>query len=170
MAKFDVNLYKVKALTLPWDYQLDNPREKEKVVWGFLHQIDGEVYVDKEQINPYTICRNTGIKVNGEYLYEEDLVRFGSGVSPIEIGIVVWDEYEKAWCIQSNTNFSGRTPIRNKNIMEIIGNYALSEKDGKMFQVYSDKEDAKYTGIKGDTECRSKQRLNKISKQFLPKG
>ena len=171
---FDPDLYKVKALTLPSDFQSDVCVEKEKIVCGFLYQINGVEVVkvderDAIDINPYTVCRNTGVKVKGAYLYEGDLVKHGGGINQEEIGIVVWDDFKKGWCIQSNANFSGRTPLRQKNIIKIIGNCALSKDDADMFKNHSDDEDANYSGIRSDPECRSAQHLNKKARQFLPR-
>jgi hypothetical protein len=171
---FDPDLYKIKALTIPPDFQSDVCMEKEKVVCGFLYQINGVEVVkvderDAIDINPNTVCRNTGVKVKGVYLYEKDLVKHGSSINQGEIGIVVWDDFKKEWCIQSNANFSGRSPLRQKNIIEIIGNYALSKDDADMFQKYSDDEDVKYSGIGREPECRSAAHINKLAKQFLPR-
>jgi hypothetical protein len=170
---FDIDLYKVKALTLPPDFIMDDCKGDEKVICGFLHNNGNSVFVKNDvedtRINPSAICRNTGVKVKGIYLYENDLVKHGSGINNAEIGIVVWGEFEKGWCIQSNANYSGRSPLGRKNIIDVIGNFALSKDDADMFQKYSDDEDAKYSGIGREPECRSAAHINKLAKQFLPR-
>lgn len=163
---FDPDLYKVKAIALPDNFNSDL---KRKIICGFLYQKGNNEYVKNDNedrwVNPYTICRNTGVKIKGVYLYENDLVNVDSK----GVGRIVWGDFEKAWCIQTNANYSGRSPIRRQYITEIIGNYTLSDDDANMFQKYSDDEDAKYSGIKSEPECRSTAHINKLAKQFMPR-
>lgn len=169
---FDANLYKVKALSM----------ETCSVVCGWFYQnvcefvdVENENYAEKHlyptaaiHVNPYSICRNTGTKIKNQYLYEFDLVKM-SNMGCEEIGIVVFDEYRKSYCIQKNANYLGKSRLVDNNIIEIIGNVVLSDIDAKTFQDYSDKEDAKYSGLKSATECRSKQHVNKLARQHLPR-
>ena len=83
------------------------------------------------------------------------------------MGVVVFDDLRKAYCVQSNGNYSGKTALADISINEIIGNVVLSNDDGDKFQAYSDAQDSDYTGIHKDTECRSQQRRNRLAKQFL---
>lgn len=169
---FDIDLYKVKALTLPHDFPADVCTGEENIICGFLYHKENYVFIKNETedtwVNPYTICRNTGVKENGVYLYEFDLLRCKRGCGE-ELGIIIFDNFNKAWAIQSNNNHTGRSSLKSTNIISVIGNVLLSKEDADTFQEYSDDEDAKYTGIRSEPECRSTAHVNKLAKQFLPR-
>lgn len=174
--KFNADLYKVKANVLDLDDTVT-----DEIVCGFYYKnvcdfvdVENENYEEKLDyptkavtINAYSICRNTGIVVGETYLYEFDLVRFTRRSGPVEMGVVVFDDFRKSYCVQGNGNYSGKTVLADVSIIEIIGNVVLSTADGDKFQAYSDAQDTGYTGTHKDTECRSRQRLNRLAKQFL---
>lgn len=168
--EFTEELYKVKALTIV----------DEKIVHGYYyknvcHYVDvpNENFEEKLEhpiktfeINPYTICRNTGIKINNSYLYEFDLIEYSNGVSRPEVGFVEWDNFNNRYSIRSSLNYKGRREMKSYKI-NIIGNMVLMDDDYTKMQKYSDKTDAIVSSP--EPECRSKQRLNKLAKQHLPR-
>ena len=83
------------------------------------------------------------MKENGVYLYEFDLLRCKRGCGE-ELGIIIFDNFNKAWAIQSNNNHTGRSSLKATNIIAVVGNVLLSKEDADTFQEYSDDEDAKY--------------------------
>ena len=169
MPEFDINLYKAKALTLPDDFNLDVCVGKEKVICGFLYPRGNYKHIKNDEedswINPYTICRNTGIKINDDdvdYLYEHDLCEIKEGLN-IKLGYILWHVYYRCWSVQMNFNYTSYNPIERVQIVRVVGNLTLSDDDAKRFQ------NKNYSGIRAPIEHRSKQHLNKIAKEFLPK-
>lgn len=172
---FDKELFKVKARVASDE---DYTTPTDKVVCGFYYQLADVDFIDVENegyaerleypIEDYciacdTLCRNTGIKVKGRYVYEYDLVTYGSSTTGERMGMIVWNELQRQYGIQTSSiynNFSTQTNCIN----EIIGNYRLSDKDAAVFQEYSENEAKKYKGYEPVVECRSKQHLNRIHK------
>lgn len=140
----DNEIYKVKALLNGYA----NDDEEEKEIIGCLVFRGGEVPCvtdDGElfwEVNPYTICRNTGIKVKDKYLYEYDLVEYSTAFEK-GIAIVVFDELQKRYRLQSNIDYSGKIDIDKYNL-KIIGNVMVYEKDMKKFEKYSKEENKKH--------------------------
>lgn len=137
----------------------------------FVDEFDQEmddVYPSAYEINPYTLCRNTGIKVKNDYLYEFDLVLYSNGLSKSELGCVSFDDLQKSYVLRTSLNYSSYKELRLFNL-EIAGNIVLNNDDYKRMQDYSDKRDNDYSP-NPKVECRSTQRLNKLAKQFLPKN
>lgn len=173
MPEFDGNLYKCKA---------NLQGDKSVVVcgyyyWNVAHFIDVENPNYKTQleyptteyvVNPYSLCRNTGIKIGDKYLYEYDLVEFSSAMAKPEYGYVEWDYLSRQWSLKTSLNYSGRRDLKGRTI-KIIGNIALCENDYIKMQEYSNKQDGEYMGIIPGTECRSTQHINKQIRRFLPR-
>ena len=172
---FDKELFKVKARVASDE---DYVTPTDKVVHGFYYRladfdfvdVENEGYAERlEYQNEYyciacdTLCRNTGIKVKGRYVYEYDLVMYGSSTTRECMGMIVWNELQRQYGIQTSSiynNFSTQINCIN----EIIGNCRLSDKDAAIFQEYSENEEKKYKGYDPVVECRSKQHLNRIHK------
>lgn len=174
MSEFNPELYKCKAASMADD---------KTVICGFYYcngadfiDVPNDGYEKKLQypstahaINPYTLCRNTGIQLpDSSYLYEYDIVEYGNGMSGQKLlGIIEFDDWHKSFCIRTSANYSSKVEIRKYALM-VVGNVMLSDDDMQKFQAYSDEAEEKTTtDIK--VECRSTQRLNKIARQFLPK-
>ena len=159
----DKDLYKCKAIV---------NKEPFNTVCGYYYCGEMDIIIDgcgiKHAINPYSLCRNTGIKINNTYLYEFDLIEYGGGLSNPEMGFIEWDSFNNSYGIRSSLNYTGRRKLKGNKIT-IIGNIALNDDDYEKMQVYSVKQDESYKGITVEPECRSTQYLNKKMKQFLPK-
>lgn len=161
MAEFDSTLYLSKALDLDHD----------RVVVGyykanykhFIFDVFADVPHDVE-INPYTMCRNTGIKKNGTHLYEFDLVEYSTAFDK-GLAIIEFDEMRCRYMLRFNLEYSSKGDIDKYNI-KVIGNIALNDGDMKRFSDYS-----KNQKFEKDVEpeCRSKAHINKKIKEFLPK-
>lgn len=162
MSEFNSELYKVKGVWLQ--------DETESIITGFYYQdkhsrefIIGEDFKHYE-INPYTLCRNTGIKKNGKYLYENDLVEYSTAFDK-GLGIIEFDEMRCRYMLRFNLDYSSRGDIDKYNI-KVVGNVALSDDDMKKFAEYSKKQKFEKDI---EPECRSKSHINKKTKEFLPK-
>ena len=175
MAEFDKELYMCKALTMNdevlqgfylKDYILDKDIQHGIITIPQEKVIDGDVCVVRriEEINPYTLCRNTGIKKNGTYLYENDLVEYSTAFDK-GMAIVEFDELRCRYMLRTNLDYSARSDIE-KFTIKVIGNVILSDDDMKRFADYSKSQH--YTKDV-EPECRSKAHLNKKAKEFLPR-
>lgn len=175
-SQFDPELYKCKAILLEDDetvlhgFYANNKgvRKETDCIWIDEHDPDvDDNYPMFYEINPYTICRNTGIKIKSEYVYEFDLVEFKNGMTAARMGYVDWDDYSKAYVIRTSLNSSQCVQLRLYDIT-VIGNIMLHKVDADRMQAYSDESESVHTpDVK--VECRSTQRLNRIARQFLPK-
>lgn len=159
MAEFDKELYMFKALDLCYN-----------VVKGFFEigRVTKDCNMSTEKgwvrVNPYTLCRNTGIKKNGTYLYENDLVEYSTAFDK-GLAIIEFDEMRCRYMLRFNLDYSSRGDIDRYNI-GVVGNVALSDDDMKRFAEYS--KNQKF--IKDvEPECRSKAHINKKAKEFLPR-
>lgn len=158
MAEFDKELYMCKALTLLNDELVQgfytNYEKKHIILNGSIGR----------NVNPYTICRNTGIKKNNTYLYENDLLEYSTAFDK-GMAMVEFDELRCRYMLRTNLDYSARADIE-KYTIKVIGNVALSDDDMKRFAEYS--KNQSYTK-NVEPECRSKAHINKKSKEFLPK-
>ena len=161
MAEFDRELYMVKGVFLQ--------DEKEPTVIGFYYQDEYSRHfiIDNfkhYETNPYTLCRNTGIKKNGVYLYENDLVEYSTAFDK-GLAMVEFDELRCRYMLRFDIDCSARGDIERYNI-KVIGNVTLNDEDMKKFAEYSNNQ-KRETDV--EPECRSRSHLNKLAKQFLPK-
>ena len=161
MAEFDSCLYLMKALDVDYDrvivgYYKANYKH-------FMFDIFEDIPHDVE-INPYTLCRNTGIKKNGKYLYENDLVEYSTAFDK-GMAMVEFDELRCRYMLRTNLDYSARADIE-KYTIKVIGNVALRDDDMKRFAEYS-KNQSFTKNV--EPECRSKAHINKKAKEFLSK-
>lgn len=157
MAEFDKELYMCKALTLLNDELVKGfytNYEKRHII------LNGSV---GRNINPYTLCRNTGIKKNGTYLYENDLVEYSTAFDK-GLAIIEFDEMRCRYMLRFNLDYSSRGDIDRYNIT-VVGNVTLNDDDMKRFAEYSKNQNFTKNV---EPECRSKARINKKAKEFLP--
>lgn len=159
MAEFDKELYMFKALDL-----------RDKVVKGFFEigRVTKDYSISTEKgwvsVNPYSLCRNTGIKKNGTYLYENDLVEYSTAFDK-GLAIIEFDEMRCRYMLRFNLDYSSRGDIDRYNI-KVVGNVTLSDYDMKRFEDYS-KNQSFTKNV--EPECRSKAHINKKAREFLPK-
>ena len=63
--------------------------DEEKVYHGYFCSNERKGKIDQEgtnhNINPYTICRNTGVKCEGVWLHEFDLVEYESNFNRMKL-------------------------------------------------------------------------------------
>lgn len=84
------------------------------------------------EINPYAICRNSGIKdKNGNYVFEYDLLKLTSGFKNTRYGFLVWDEFYCSWKIRSRTDRTSYSNIEDWTI-ETVGNIILHDSDAEI--------------------------------------
>ena len=158
MAEFEKEIYMCKALTT-----------EDKIIKGFYFELCGNHYMGDyakhgERINPYSLCRNTGIKKNGTYLYENDLVEYSAAFDK-GMAMIEFDELRCRYMLRTNLDYSARADIEKYSI-KVIGNVALNDEDMTKFAEYSKSQKFKKDV---DPECRSKAHINKKIKEFLPR-
>lgn len=176
-SRFDPELYKCKAILLEDDktvlhgfysYHSSKGHTSHSLyVDEFDHEMN-DVYSTAYEINPYTLCRNTGIKIKNEYLYEYDLVLYKNGLAKPELGYVDFDDFQKSYVLRTSLNYTSYKELRLFDL-EKVGNIVLFDDDYKRMQEYSDRRESNYSP-EPRVECRSTQRLNKLAKQFLPRN
>lgn len=176
VSEFDHELYKCKAISLADDetvlhgyysYHSSGSHNDHSILVDEFDEEIGRVYANMYEINPYTLCRNTGIKTKDGYLYEYDLIQYSNGLSGESLGYIAFDDYKKSYVIRTSLNYSTHVEISKYNVTA-IGNIVLNDEDCKKMKEYSDQREANYSSDPG-VECRSTQRINKLTKQFLPK-
>ena len=175
MAEFEKELYMCKALAMN-DEALQGFYVKDYIYGKDIKHsiitlpeetvIDGDACVARkiEEINPYTLCRNTGIKKNDTYLYENALVEYSTAFDK-GLAIIEFDEMRCRYMLRFNLDYSSRGDIDRYNIKS-VGNVALSDDDMKRFAEYS-KNQSFTKNV--EPECRSKAHINKRVKEFLPR-
>lgn len=157
------------------------------MVMGLINTTEGELekkgYLSKKSeqgwvlncedgcfdINPYTVCKNTGIQIRGTFLYAYDLITYNETLDRKEcMGVIEWDDYNKCYAVTTNALSRAKRSICKCNNIKVIGNVLLSEDDERKFDNYSEQEF--YCAEKDvEPECRSKQYLNKRAEMFLPR-
>lgn len=157
MKEFDKNLYKVKGVFIQ--------DESEPVVCG-LYCVDEHTrsfIIDdnfgRYETNPYTLCRNTGVKVGGEYLYEYDVVCFMPPMNnETRYGFVDFDEWRKRYVIRTGVEQRSIVEIKNCcNIKTTGKNIVLSDDDYNWFAKWEKSEWEKSKGTPIDNSyCPSK--------------
>ncbi|MEE0968362.1 MAG: YopX family protein [Clostridia bacterium] len=109
------------------------------------------------KINPYTVCRNSGIKdKNEKFVFEYDLLKLTHGMKNTRYGFLVWDEFYKSWKIRCRTD---RTAYNNFEdwIIEVIGNIVLYNQDAEIIYKQEKQDDSKESFI-DNSYCSSKFR------------
>lgn len=116
-----------------------------------------EVSWEAVQINPYTVCRNSGIKdKNGKFVFEYDLLKLTHGMKSSCYGFLVWDEFYKSWKIRRRTD---RTAYNNVDewTIEVVGNIVLNDADAEVIFKQEKAEDSEESFI-DNSYCPSKFR------------
>lgn len=133
MAEFDTELYKVKAVFLQ--------DETEPIVAGYYYQdkhgrefIIGDDFKHYE-INPYTLCRNTGIKIADTYLYEYDIVSYFEPMrDKKQYGFIDFDEFYKCFIVRTGIECRATRLLKDCSKIEFANrNIVLNEVDFNWF-------------------------------------
>lgn len=129
--------------------------EVDEQVCGFYYfDIEANTHTIMTQLgdflaNPYTICRNSGIKDKKDnYIFEYDLLKLTHGLLPECYGFLVWEEEYKAWKIRQFTEFGGCIDV-NKYIIESVGNIILNDADAEI--IYKQDKEEKEREVTIDT-------------------
>lgn len=169
---FNYDLQIVKALTIGFEKETivtgyyccnHNPKDKREYIPYIKPKDEDRFY----EINPYTVCRNSGIKdENGNYAFEYDLLKIRLNSSEEGHGFIIWSEFYKKWIIKRSTEFSGYLDV-DKCKFVIVGNIILDDDDAEI--MYKQDESEKDRKVYIDTsDCRSTQHKNKIQQGHLP--
>ena len=159
MAEFDTELYKVKAVFLQ--------DETEPIVAGYYYQdkhgrefIIGDDFKNYE-INPYTLCRNTGIKIADTYLYEYDIVSYFEPMrDKKQYGFIDFDEFYKCFIVRTGIAQRATRLLKDCAKIEFTNrNIVLNEDDYVWFAEWEASEWAKSKfSVIDNSYCPSKFR------------
>lgn len=130
MAEFDKELYMVKALDL-----------RDKVVKGFFEigRVTKDYNISTEKgwvsVNPYSLCRNTGIKIGDCYLYENDIVSYFEPMrDKKQYGFIDFDDFYKCYIVRTGIETRATRLLKDCAKIENTGkNISLNDDDFKWF-------------------------------------
>lgn len=140
MSEFNSELYKVKGVWLQ--------DETEPIITGYYYQdkhsrefIIGEDFKHYE-INPYTLCRNTGIKIGDSYLYENDIVSYFEPMrDKKQYGFIDFDDFYKCYIVRTGIETRATRLLKDCAKIEHTGrNIVLEECDFKWFAEWEKQE------------------------------
>ena len=147
MSKFNSELYMVKGI---FEQDEENPIIKG-YYWQDEHKrsfimCDGKNY----ETNPYTLCKNAGIQVGNDYLYEYDVIQFSKPMmNDVRYGYIEYDELRKAYVVVTGIEQRAMMEFRDCcYIKPTDKNIILSNSD---YQWFADWEKAEYEKSKGHT-------------------
>ncbi len=146
---FNKDLMLVKALSLDnylveGFYVLDNNRPA-------IH--NGEKIIN---INPYAVCRNSGIKdKKNHYVFEYDLLKLKRFGYDDGYGYLIWDDFWGKWIIRRYTEYGGSIDIKGYVTFERVGNIILSDEDAQKIYDQDEKEKSREYFI-DNSYCPSK--------------
>ena len=143
MGKFNSELYKVKGAFIQ--------DETEPMIIGFYYQDEhGRHFIVNDcdfkhyEVNPYTLCKNTGIELKNSsyipfeydvFIYEEPMGKKGL------IGYFQFNQLTKSWVLVTNSETNQyRTLDKCCNLLYTGRNVLISDEDMKWFVEYSKKE------------------------------
>lgn len=98
-----------------------------------LHYVKEPTNPNFYEVNPYAICRNSGIKdKDGKFIFEYDLLKISNYFNQDEqYGFLVWEDFYKAWKIRRFTEFGGTCDV-SKFKVETVGNILLCDADAEI--------------------------------------
>lgn len=106
------------------------------------------------EVNPYTICRNSGIKdKNQKFVFEYDLLKLTHGIKSSCYGFLTWDEFYKSWKIRRRTDRTAYNNLEDWTI-EVVGNIVLCDDDAEILYK-QEREEVKETFIDASYYCPS---------------
>lgn len=149
---YDSILSLVKALDVDYDKQVTGYFKANHKY--FVFDIFADIPHDVE-INPYTVCRNSGIKdKNGKFVFEYDLLKLTHGMKSSCYGFLVWDEFYKSWKIRRRTDRTAYCNLDDWTI-ESVGNIVLNDSDAEIIYKQEKAEDARESFV-DNSYCPSK--------------
>lgn len=148
MAEFNSELYKVKGV---WPQD-----ETEPIITGFYYQDEHrrEFIIADDfkhyEINPYTLCRNTGIKQGDGFLYEYDIVSYFEPMrDKKQYGFIDFDDFYKCYIVRTGIESRATRLLKDCSKIELTNrNITLNEDDFKWF---ADLEKSEYEKSKSHT-------------------
>lgn len=143
MAEFKTDLYTVKGVF--------TPLETDTYVIGFYYQNEeGKDFIIEEEsferyeVNPFTLCRNTGVELKGTtYIpYEYDLLQYYEPMNnKAMFGYLQFNQLTKGYVLITNSETQQyRTLDKCCNLIYTGKNVAVSDEDLQWFVDYSKRE------------------------------
>ena len=124
---YDSSLSLVKACDL-----------EDKEVCGFYFLYEGKPHIKipdipwkNVHINPYTVCRNTGIKIGDSYLYENDIVSYFEPMRATKLyGYIDFDDFYRCYVVRTGIEQRATRLLKDCSKIEITGrNIFLNDED-----------------------------------------
>lgn len=135
-SEFIPEIYMVKAVVMEDD---------KTTIQGFLQSIENGVEIVADDIiykvNPYTICRNTGIKIDDIWLWEYDLLELEHPYDGKMIGFIEFDILDNSWKVRHSLNNTSYSELVEFNKITLIGNVITSHDNFKRMIDYSNEPD-----------------------------
>ena len=143
MSEFNSTLYMVKGVF--------SPLETDTYVIGFYYQNEAgkhliieEESFERYEVNPFTLCRNTGIEIkNSSYVpFEYDVFQYNEPMNDKGMfGYLQFNQFLKSWVVITNSETNQyRTLDKCCNLIYTGRNVLTSDEDMKWFVEYSKRE------------------------------
>ncbi len=140
MSEYNNDIYKVKGVVLQ--------DETESTITGFYYRdkhgrefIIGDDFKHYET-NPYTLCKNTGIKINDSFLYENDIVSYCEPMGDKKrYGFIDFDDFYKCYVVRTGIEARAVRLLRDCAKIQHTGrNIVLDEGDYNWFAEWEKRE------------------------------
>lgn len=157
MREFNNEKFKVKGIF--------TQGETELTITGFYYEDErGRHYIIGDdfkhyETNPYTVCKNTGIKINDSFLYENDIVSYFEPLRDEKrYGFIDFDDYYKCYVVRTGIETRATRMLKDCAKIDHTGrNIALNDNDFNWFAEWEKQEWEKSQSYKIDNSyCPSK--------------
>lgn len=139
MTEYRSKLYMVKGVF--------NQDDTEPIIKGYYFEdenkrnfimCNGKNY----ETNPYTVCKNTGIVIGNNYVYENDVIQYNPILSKkLEFGYIEYSDIRKCYVVVTGIEQRGTKQLGDCCNIKLTGkNIILSEKDYEWFRQWEKKE------------------------------
>lgn len=108
-------------------------------------------------INPNTVCRNSGIfDRKGNFIYEFDLLKVTGFGKKEHYAFLEWSVFYRCWQLKSSLAYASSADVRSQTL-EVVGNILLNESDFEKIIKQDEAEEKRETFI-DNSDCRPKHK------------